>query len=212
MNNRTLKRTTLNIAVAGAAALLWACAMAPTMDKPNVPPQGATWRHALTLTGSYGKGNRVAQTTMGMGSWQGHSMRAMQSQPSTTFVNQDGCWVGIAVNGKPTFSFDPPICYRFPIAVGNAWSDQRRMMIIPAKRTLNLESNWKVEAYEDVSVPAGTFGAYRITYSDNNGTDRVDWFSPELGLWVKSSVKRSAKNPSGPGTMESVLVSQTITK
>lgn len=202
----------MRLTAASVLGLLTACAMAPMMERSNVPPQGASWRHALTLTGSYGKGNHVAQTTMGMGSWQGQSLRAMQGQPNTTFVNPDGCWVGIAVKGKPTFSFDPPICYRFPIAVGNAWSDKRRLTIIPAKRTVNLESHWKVEAYEEVSVPAGTFGAYRITYSDNNGTDRVDWFSPDLGIWVKSSVKRSAKNPSGPGTMESVLVSQTITK
>ena len=85
-------------------------------------------------------------------------------------------------------------------------------MIHPAKRTIALESSWKVEAYEEVSVPAGTFGAFRISYSDNNGTDRVDWYSPDLGVFVKSNVKRSAKHPSGPGSVESMLVSQTITK
>jgi len=137
-------------------------------------------------------------------------MKAFHGQPTSTFVDADGCWVGIAAGSKPLFSFDPPICYRFPIAVGNAWSDKRRMTIHQAKRTVNLESHWKVEGYEEVSVPAGTFGAYRITYSDSNGTDRVDWFSPELGIWVKSSVKRSTKHPAGPGTLESSLVSQTI--
>ena len=210
MKNQICDRMVALLIAAGSAALLVSCAVAPTMDAPRVPPQGATWTHAVTLAGSFGKGNHVATTTMGMETWQGQSMRAMQGQPNTTFLNQDGCWVGIAVRGKPTFSFDPPICYRFPIAVGNAWSDKRRMSIIPAKRVVNLESHWKVEAYEEANVPAGRFGAYRITYSDSNGTDRVDWFSPDLGIWVKSSVKRSSKHPRGPGTYESVLVSQKI--
>lgn len=200
------------LVAASSAAFLSACVTAPTMDGPRIPPQGSTWTSTVTASGSFGKGNRQTTTTMGMGSWQGKNLQAFHGQPNSTFVDSGGCWVGMGAGGKPMFSWDPPICYRYPIKVGNAWNDQRRLTIHAAKRTVNLESQWKVEAYEEVSVPAGSFGAFRITYSDSNGTDRVDWFSPELGIFVKSSITRTTKHPSGPGTLESLLVSQTIRK
>lgn len=212
MRNQILKKTTTAISTAGAVALLGACAMTPTMEGPRLPPDGATWTNAQTLSGSFGKGSKAVTTTMATGTWQGKTMRAFHAGPTWTFVNSNFCWVGMVAGGKPIFTWDPPICYRYPIAVGDSWSDKRRLTIHPAKRTVNLESHWKVEAYEDVSVPAGTYGAFKITYSDSNGTDRVDWYSPDLGIWVKSHVTRSAKNPNGPGVLESQLVSQTITK
>ena len=211
MRIRNSDAKTAFLVAASTAALVSACAMmAPTMESAKIPPQGSSWSYASTPSGSFGKENRKTTTTMGMGSWQGKSMMAQHGQPTSIFVNADGCWVGMAAGSKPLFGFDPPICYRFPIAVGNSWSDKRRMTMYQAKKTVNLESHWKVEAYEEVSVPAGTFGAFRITYSDDNGTDRVDWFSPELGIWVKSSIKRRAGHPAGPGTLENILISHTI--
>jgi hypothetical protein len=209
---RSGKNTSDLLAIAMSGLLAAACATAPTMEGPKIPPAGATWTNAQTLAGSFGSGNKVVTTTMGEGTWQGKTMRAFHSGANWTFINSDFCWVGMAAAGKPIFTWDPPICYRYPIAVGKTWSEKRRLMIHPAKRTIALESTWKVEAYEEVSVPAGTFGAFRISYSDNNGTDRVDWYSPDLGVFVKSNVKRSAKHPSGPGSVESMLVSQTIAK
>jgi hypothetical protein len=212
MKSQVSETTMALLAAAGSVLLVSSCATAPTMSGPAIPPQGATWTSAVTTTGSFGAGDRAATTTMGMGSWKGQTMKAFRGQRGTTFVNSNGCWVGMAAGGKPIFSWNPPICYRYPLAVGDAWTDKRRMTIHQTKRTVNIESSWNVESYDEVTVPAGTFGAYRITYSDNNGTERVDWFSPQLGIWVKSNVTRTAKHPRGPGSSKSVLVAQTIKK
>jgi len=190
--------------------LVAACATAPTMERPNVPPQGAAWTSAVKVSGSFGSGSRNASTTMGMAAWEGRNMLAMKGQPATIFVDGNGCWVAQSIGGKPQVSWDPPICYQYPISVGNSWSDARRMTLHQAKRTIEVKSKWNVEAYEEVNVPAGTISAFRVTYSDSTGTERVDWFSPELGLFVKSSVKRTSASPNGPGTFESELVSHTI--
>jgi hypothetical protein len=180
------------------------------MERPNPPPQGATWTQTVSASGSFGSGSRRATTTMGMAPWEGRSMQAMVGQPATTIVDSNGCWVAVSIGGKPSFSWDPPICYRYPIAVGNSWSEKRRLTNHQAKRSVDLESRWNVEAYEEVTVPAGKFAAFRITYADNNGNERVDWFSPKLGLFVKSMVKRTTAHPAGPGTTDSELVSHTI--
>ena len=61
-------------------------------------------------------------------------------------------------------------------------------------------------------MPAGTFKAFKIAYSDTTGTEDTSWFSFELGIWVKQSIKRAANSPIGAGTQEAELVSQTIRK
>jgi hypothetical protein len=71
---------------------------------------------------------------------------------------------------------------------------------------------FKVEAYEDVTVPAGTFKAFKVSSSSTLGQEDVNWFSPELGIYVKSINVRTAKNAAGPGRRGSELISQTMKK
>lgn len=194
-----------------AVALVTAgCATTPTLERYPMPPQGATWTTAVTLSGSFGSGSRQTKTIVGTESWEGRSMTVFQGQPMTTFVDSNGCWVAQAAAGKPVFSWNPPICYRYPLSVGNAWLDARRMTLHQTNASLEVESHWNVSAYEEITVPAGKFAAYRITYSATDGVDRVDWFSPALGIHVKSSVRRTDRNPSGPGSVESELIAHTI--
>ena len=68
----------------------------------------------------------------------------------------------------------------------------------------------RVEAYEDVTVPAGTFKAFKVRTTDTMGNDNVVWFSPELGIFVKQNNRRTAQHAQGPGTRDIELVSQSI--
>ena len=81
------------------------------------------------------------------------------------------------------------------------------------KQTILLDATWKVEAYEpSLTVPAGTFKVFKISYSDTLGTGIVTWSSPEVGMWIKRVETRTAKHRAGPGTSEFQLVSQNIPK
>lgn len=193
-----------------SALVVTGCATAPTLEKYPMPPQGATWTNSMALSGSFGSSRRQAKTTVGTATWEGSNMTAFHGDPITTFVDSNGCWIAQAAGGKPIFSWNPPICLRYPLAVGNTWSDNRRVTVYQANRSVDIQSRWNVEAYEEVAVPAGRFAAFKITYAATDGVDRVDWFSPELGILVKSSVKRTDKHPNGPGSLESELVSHTI--
>jgi hypothetical protein len=62
-----------------------------------------------------------------------------------------------------------------------------------------------VEAFEEVTVPAGTFKAFRVRASNNMGEQSVNWLSPELGLFVKGRTERTAEHPAGAGVREMEL-------
>ena len=70
----------------------------------------------------------------------------------------------------------------------------------------------KVEAYEDVVTPAGTFKAFRVATTDNQGNANTQWLSPELGIFVKQQLRRTAQHTAGPGMQDTVITSQSIRK
>jgi hypothetical protein len=109
-------------------------------------------------------------------------------------------------------SWNPPIGFEWPLEVGKTWTKSYKATIQASKRIIPFDSTWKVESYEDVTVPAGTFKAFKVSYSDTIGNETVQWMSPELGIFVKRTEKRTTKYPAGPGTRESELISQNIKK
>jgi hypothetical protein len=69
-----------------------------------------------------------------------------------------------------------------------------------------VQHDGKVEAYEDVKTPAGTFKAFRIVLGDQS-LRTTQWYSPELGLFIKTRTERLAGFFAGPGMREIELVS-----
>jgi hypothetical protein len=76
---------------------------------------------------------------------------------------------------------------------------------------VTVETKWNVEAREEIKVPAGTFKVFRVTNSDPT-TESTYWWSPELGIFIKSKSQRTAKHPLGPGVRESELISYDFKK
>jgi hypothetical protein len=61
-----------------------------------------------------------------------------------------------------------------------------------------MKAQWKVEAYEDVTVPAGTFKAWRVSFTDNFGFKQTTWSLPEtVGTYAKRVNERPATHPQG---------------
>jgi hypothetical protein len=63
-----------------------------------------------------------------------------------------------------------------------------------------------------VTVPAGTFKAFSVSYSDTTGSETVTGLSPEVGMWIKRVETRTAKHALGSGTRESELISYILAK
>ena len=70
----------------------------------------------------------------------------------------------------------------------------------------------KVEAYEDAAVPAGTFKVFRISAYDDGPYKSVTWWSPEIGISVKTTTENTFKHVRGPGWRESQLISFDLKK
>jgi len=205
------------VAAAGVATALLAggCAMfAPKMEAYKVPPVGSTWTTSQVNTGSYGSGTARVVVTRGERVWQGRQAVIFQGPAGSTIADPaDGKWIAVlAPNEAVVLTWDPPLGYEFPIEVGKTWVSRHRLTNRATGRTIDFEANWKVEAYEDVTVPAGTFKAFRVRYSDTMGNEDMYWSTPELGIFVKTSQKRSASHAQGAGTRETELVTQTIRK
>jgi hypothetical protein len=201
------------VAVSVAVAVMaGGCAsLAPKAERYVPPPLGATWVNERRDTGSYGSTTVQAPGKRGERVWQGKPVITFEG-PDVTLVasSTSGAWLAQVRGDTPVLSWDPPLSWDWPLEVGKTWTKKYTVTNHATKQTIPFETTQKVEAYEDVTVPAGKFKAFKVTTIDTLGNQNVNWFSPELGIFVKTSLRRTEKHPLGPGTRETQLVSQTI--
>lgn len=201
--------TRLRYATAGlAATMLVGCALLePQAERYSPPPVGTTYERDIRATGSYGKSYRESSKYVGTRQVMGRPMHVHErSTGQTSLLDDGGGWVGQFKGDAPIFTFDPPQHVGFPITVGKTVTRDVRMTLHGQNRVVPFKASWKVEAYEDVTVPAGTFKTFRVAYEDSLGTQGTWWNIPENGIFAKWSVRRSDKHPAGPGTQEAELV------
>ena len=112
--------------------------------------------------------------------------------------------------GKAVATYDPgEAVYDWPLAVGKAWTAKYRYLNHATGQATDVQFEVKVESYEKVDTPAGSFDAYRISMTSPTAK-LTRWYSPVLGILVKDRFERTAANRLGTGTRESVLLSQHI--
>jgi hypothetical protein len=122
-----------------------------------------------------------------------------------------GEWVAVVKGDAPVTTWDPPIGYDWPLTVGKVWTRKLRVTDHARNQTTDVTANFKVETYEEVTVPAGTFKTYKVVYTDSTGFETINWWNPEAG-WVRIRSKRLSNHPQGPGTRELDLISRNVPK
>ena len=214
---KTIEGFKRNAATVGlcAAVLSGGCAvMEPRVERASPPAVGSTWEIAQRNTGSYGKDMRL-QISRGDGTWEGAKVVTYSNSLGMTTMAtlDDGSWIAIVGrNGKPLMSFDPPLGWQYPIMVGKTWTTSHKMTAHATGKTIPFELSCKVLDHGDVTVPAGTFKAFKIACTSTIGNEDTFWFSADHGIYVKTSLRRTEKSGFGPGTQEAELVSQAIRK
>ena len=100
--------------------------------------------------------------------------------------------------GNSVWEFTPPPSISWPLEVGKSGKIFTFWSRPDGGGRLNIE--WKVEAYEDITVPAGTFKAFRITYSfllgppgNREWREFSTWYAPE----VRQIIRVQGKPPIG---------------
>lgn len=206
-------RQILNLAAAAALLLSQGCAStSPPVAKhmePVVPGTVTTFHRKSS--GSLGVYDGQVVWDHSLTTWQGKPVLAATTRNGGGNLFDRATHGMIAVTGaegKPVITFEPPIDYQWPVAVGKTWTSSHTVTQMPSGRQSRLEIQWKVEAYEEVTVPAGTFKAYRVTWSNQLGEVETRWFSPSAGLsTIKRQVQRPASHPQGAGLLEGHLLS-----
>jgi len=210
-----------NLAAAALfTALLSGCASTPPAVEGYVaPPVGSTFTYAQHNTGSYvpqfGASEAQFTTTQGERVWEGRKVIAASSTQGVTIVSEpapSGAMIAIILPGdKPFIRYDPPVSVEYPVQVGKEWKKTYQLTLVTGQiRTA--DTSWKVESYEDVTVPAGTYKTFKVIDTWSTGVQQTVWFSPDLGIWVKWEETRSPGYRAGPGTQKNELVSLNIKK
>jgi hypothetical protein len=167
---------------------------------------------ARTNSGSYGSASAQVTTTRGEQAWQGGRVASYEEPGFAQLLHDNGNLIAFLGGGKPVAAFDPEVGFSRPFEVGKTVTTNHRVTVPGRAEPIPLQVTQKVEAYEDVTVPAGTFKAFRVSWSESTGVENTYWVSPELGIAVKSILTRTANFPAGPGKREDELVSLTIKK
>jgi len=208
------KMEKLGACAATGAALLIGCAVAPPSAESWVPPAaGSTWQMSQHNTGSYGK-DAEAVATRSDGLWQGTRVVQIRNTVNGMTVNAlpSGKWVAITdKDGKPLLTYDPPIGYEFPLAVGKTWKTHHKATNHQTGKANEFDYACVVESFESVQVRAGAFDAFKIV-CDNEFNRDVSWYVPALGMHAKLDFTRKAAFPAGPGTQQSELVAVSLAK
>ena len=121
-------------------------------------------------------------------------------------VENDG-WIGCTQDGKILGSTTPYHGrYDWPLEVGKSW----RTKYFWTDKVLHPDWSgssweyWTVVAWEEVTVPAGTFMAYKVVRTKGSwetASEDVDinWYAPELKATIKSVFRRSPNDGYGGG-------------
>jgi hypothetical protein len=209
------------LCAAGAvAALLGAgcAATEPRIERYRPVLPGSTFTMSVTSTGSYGSGTSQVTTTIGQRHWEGRTVIAQESPAGAMLLDPaNGTRLGfVGPDGQTQWTLDPPVGLRYPMQVGQGWVAESTLTLTgpQGKRALPVRSEWKVEAVEEVSVPAGTFKALRVSVSDTMGGQPWNadtyWIEPAQEFTVKVRLRRLPTHPAGAGSRESLLVSKSI--
>ena len=199
-----------------AAVVCAGCTTTPTSPKvlaPVVAAPGSEWSYVRRDSGSFGSGvSHVGWKSLPMQNWQGRPHFAWEGPESTTLIDPaTGSWAAQVKDGKPLVSWDPPLGFHWPMWVGESWSTPYKVTNHANNRTTEMRAWFTVEAQESVNVPAGTFRTFRILYSAPTIWGHI-WWSPELGVTVKSKFERIAEDPAGAGVREADLLRANIKK
>ncbi|MEK9804615.1 MAG: hypothetical protein VW475_14540 [Curvibacter sp.] len=210
-------KRTLVLALAGVSlgSLLGGCATTPPEAQNFVSvPYGTQLEYHRKSSGSYGNFDDRVTWDHKPGTWQGQpAMLAVSPQAGAQLYEgkTHGMVALLGRDGKPAVTYDPPLAYRWPMKVGDSYAREHKVTFHANGRTVSLTMNYRVEAYEKVTVPAGTFNAYRVVITDSNGEVQRVWVAPADSISVvKRSLHRPATHPQGEGHLEGQLLSRKL--
>jgi hypothetical protein len=189
---------------------------ASKLESRKFPPTGSTWISRVTTTGSFGSATgEFKLEALGDVDWEGRRVFGFYGGGVHSYYDSFDAQrrlLAVVRDGKPLETFDPyEAVYDWPLSVGKSWVSAFRTKYHHRNETVDFKLDFRVEAFEEITTPAGALRTFRVLRSSPNGRFVV-WFAPELGIEVKHDWERFSTHPIGPGTRQMELLSYTIKK
>jgi hypothetical protein len=222
------KRTSYFFALAVVAALVAAgCATAPAVEimmdpdapvteAPPVYDVGSSWTTNHTVNG---EAETITSTIVEKAEIDArvvdvHSYAMPENSPGFACDGANGGmfdavthnWKGCLKDGEVMASLSPHNGqYEWPLEVGKSWRAERTWtdnVLHPDYSGPGWEE-FTVVAWEEVTVPAGTFMAYKVVrtraaWETTSVDSSVNWYAPEYGGSIKAIWVRGKKDGYGP--------------
>ena len=191
------------------------CATPPaTAEKIAAVPMGTVTTYHRKSSGSLGDFDGKVVWTHAPATWQGEAVIAFGAPQAGISLHETvhfGMLATLDAEGRPQVSFDPPFNFPWPLEVGKTWRTAYRVTMHASGRSGTSTITGRVESLERVTVPAGTFEAYKVVWSNDLGESETRWISPDHGIaTVKRHVERSASHPQGAGVLDAELLSRVV--
>lgn len=210
-------RTLSTLAAAATIALSFAALPAAAQTNPGQfvsAPQGTVTEYQRVSSGSYGTYEGPVRWVQGMREWNGRMLVSATSERHGIQLmdpQTHGVVAQLSSAGQPGYTFNPDIRWQLPLEVGKTWTSTHEMTQHAAGRVVPVTFTFTVDAYEDVTVPAGTFKAFKVSSRNSFGEVEQVWTVPSLGLGnVKVIRDRPATHPLGIGHLEGVLTTRMV--
>jgi hypothetical protein len=175
------------------------------------PPAGTVMTYHRKSSGSLGQFDGPVVWTFGPTTWQGRPVLSMASPQAGANLHDPATLGLVAVlgrNGAPQQSYDPPIDYQWPLQVGKTWSSNHVVTMQASGARVPVRIDYQVESWGEVTVPAGTFAAYKLRWTTSLGETETRWVAPAQAIaTVKRHVERPASHPQGAGVLDAELLS-----
>lgn len=210
---RTVSVSLLAVTATASILLASGCASAPPVaDRMVVDPMGTVTTYHRKSSGSLGNFDGTVVWTHAPATWQGQPVVAFGSPQAGVGLYDPVSFDQLATlrpDGTPLMAFNPPIGYRWPLEVGKTWTSSHELTLFATGGKMKNTIQWKVLSYGDVTVPAGTFKAWQLQWTDSFGEVETRWSAPQDGLaTIKRHVERPATHPQGAGVLDAELLSR----
>lgn len=162
------------------------------------PAPGTKW--VARIVPQSGATVTITYTVLGEGTYEGKPVYRVSGGIDTLVYDKaTGNTVAILRMGKEASAYSPHAGpFSWPLYVGKSWTasytyhdSTRGMAVGPVKE------EYRVAAYEDVVVPAGTWKAFRIESEAGGNSFSTIWYAPEIKLIVKRVNETTIGHPLG---------------
>lgn len=169
---------------------------------PGFPPPGT--KYVIEHKDSASKVRRLPATVLEEGLFEGKPVYQVTDGSTVIVLDKETRnTIATVKNGKLIWRFTPHEgTYAWPMEVGKSWTATYAAEDPVRKQKWDrVQEHWTVAAYEEITVTAGTFKAFRLesTPGVGSGVRKTLWYAPEIYLFVKRVSERGPNHFLGPG-------------